>query len=79
MNPIKTNKAKCLHCGDILISEATYEECSCGRLKIGCGRNILYRSGIEGKDYRELSEYDLDFFKKQNPNTHVPKDLPKSK
>ena len=76
MGPIKINKAKCLHCGDILISEGSYETCSCGALTIGAGSMLQYRSGKEGVDYKELSVMNEEFFGAKNPNDVVPEDVP---
>lgn len=61
---VKVNKAKCLHCGDILISQAEAPSekvsCSCGRLNISGGATSMLRSGILGKDYQEMSQLNFD-------------------
>lgn len=76
MGPIKINKAKCLHCGDVLISEGKYETCSCGKLTIGAGSAVQYRSGEKDVDYKEMSIMNESFFGKINPKETVPKDVP---
>jgi hypothetical protein len=59
---IQSNKAKCLHCNDILISEETEIElkCTCGKLTISGGQSFLLRSGVQGKDYQEMSDMSFD-------------------
>jgi hypothetical protein len=56
-NIIRKNKAKCLHCHDILIStpENKVKTCSCGILTISGGHSHIIRSGKRNKDYEELS------------------------
>ena len=67
MGFIKINKIKCLHCGDILLSPSDEPEevqkCSCGKCSCLGGSSTLMRKGIEGIDFKELSEYDLGDYK----------------
>lgn len=76
IGPLEKNKAKCLHCGDILVSEDDFVECSCGRLRIGCGKALQFRTGVEGKDYKEMSVYNSEYLKKLNPNDTPPSKIP---
>ena len=76
IGPIKINKAKCLHCGDILISNGGYETCGCGKLTIGAGSTLQYRTGKEGVDYKELSVMNQEFFGIINPIDSYPEDVP---
>ena len=61
---VKVNKAKCLHCGDMLISESDKPSevvtCGCGRLRISGGSTSMLRSGILGRDYKEMSQLNFD-------------------
>lgn len=56
-NIIQKNKAKCLHCGDIVLStpEKKVETCSCGKLTVKGGHSFIMRTGKRGIDYEELS------------------------
>ncbi len=56
-NIIQKNKAKCLHCGDIVLStpEKKIETCSCGKLTVKGGHSFIMRNGKRGVDYEELS------------------------
>jgi hypothetical protein len=56
-NIIQKNKAKCLHCGDILISspDKKVETCSCGKVTVKGGHSFIMRVGKRGVDYEELS------------------------
>jgi hypothetical protein len=66
---VKLNKAKCLECGDILISKeiGKVETCSCGSLSIGGGSYYLERRG--SNKYREMSiMIDISEF---NPNENI--------
>lgn len=58
---IKVNKAKCLYCGDIVISNETQKTstCMCGKLTVYGGKSYLGRTGKKGKDYKELSVLDF--------------------
>lgn len=51
---IKLNRAKCLTCGDVLISKAESAglevTCSCGSLTISGGATHSYRKGTNYKD-----------------------------
>lgn len=69
-NIIKTNKARCRHCNDVLISdENTVEDrCTCGKLKVSGGNSYLGRTGTKGVDYDELSE--LNFADPSVPNVN---------
>lgn len=51
---VRLNKAKCLDCGDVLISKdvTKYEKCTCGSLSIRGGSYFLERIG---KNFKELS------------------------
>jgi len=74
MGIILINKAKCLQCGDILISKdaAKMEVCSCGSLEIGGGSHFVAR---KGNKFREMSQFnDLTNI---NPNENVPMSPPK--
>ena len=58
---IKTNKIRCLHCGDIIESKHTHDFkfCKCGKVYIDGGLSYLRRGypGGNGADhYEELSE-----------------------
>lgn len=64
---IKVNKAKCRHCGDILISNtedrklaSEQHTCSCGKLSMYGGGTSLVRTGIQGVDYDEMSVMNFD-------------------
>jgi len=56
---IKTNKAQCLKCKDIITSKYRHDfvTCSCGSLSVDGGRDYLKRSG-DMATYKELSEYE---------------------
>lgn len=71
---VKINKAKCLQCGDVLISKESnkYEVCSCGELKISGGIYFLDR---RGKNYREMSQM-IDI-SNMNPNENIGSAPPK--
>lgn len=68
---IKVNKAKCLNCGDILISkpESAGKEvtCDCGGLTISGGATHAHR---RGKNYKDLCE--LDFSGCPEVSTEIP-------
>lgn len=57
MEKIKTNKIKCLKCGDEIesVSEHDFRMCSCGACGVDGGRDYLKRIGKAG-DWAELSE-----------------------
>lgn len=61
---IKINKAKCLYCNDIVISPLDSPSkiclCICKKLKISGGSTSLIRSGIQNKDYQELSNINFE-------------------
>lgn len=78
MGPILVNKAKCLHCRDVLISEKEYETCSCGKLTIGLGSCVQYRTGKQDEDYKELVVLNQEFFGDMNPEDKIPEDVPRA-
>lgn len=55
---IKSNKAKCAKCGDVIISKHVhdYVPCSCGAIAVDGGNEYLKRVG-NMDDVIELSEY----------------------
>lgn len=56
MNPkIKTNKARCKKCNDIITSKHRHDfvRCKCGALAVDGGKSYLKRVG---NDWEELSE-----------------------
>ena len=61
-NIIQKNKAKCLHCGDIVISspEKKTETCSCGKLTVKGGTSFIMRTGKRDVDYKEMSTFNYD-------------------
>jgi len=65
---VKLNKAKCLLCGDILISKEPnkQETCSCGSLSISGGKYFLSR---KGEKFREMSQM-IDLTE-LNPNENI--------
>lgn len=72
---VKVNKAKCLDCGDILVSKETNVllTCSCGGLQIAGGQHFVERRGTG--NYKELSQMaDLTDI---NPNENVGQSPPK--
>jgi hypothetical protein len=71
---LKLNKAKCLVCGDILISKESnkLEVCSCGELSIGGGLYFLERRGTK---FKELSQM-IDI-SDMNPNENIGSAPPK--
>ncbi len=56
---IRTNKIKCLKCGDIIESTSAHDFkfCSCGACAVDGGMEYLRRVG-EREDWEELSEFD---------------------
>jgi hypothetical protein len=56
-NIIQKNKAKCLHCGDVIMStpDKKVETCSCGKLTVKGGHSYILRTGKRGVDYEEMS------------------------
>jgi len=72
---VKLNKAKCLDCGDVLISKypAKYESCSCGSLSIRGGTFFLERKGT---NYKELSLM-IDISTVMTPNENIGSAPPK--
>jgi hypothetical protein len=73
---VKLNKAKCLICGDVLISKDVnkLETCSCGQFSISGGKHFIMRKGLEGK-YREMSQM-IDI-SDLNPNENIGSAPPK--
>lgn len=63
MGFIKINKIKCLHCGDIVLSSKDdpneVQKCGCGACGAFGGSSMMGRKGLEGIDFKELSEFDL--------------------
>jgi hypothetical protein len=61
-NIIKKNKAKCLHCGDVVSStpEEKVNTCSCGKLTVKGGLSFVMRNGKRDVDYKEMSVMDYD-------------------
>lgn len=72
---VRLNKAKCLECGDILISKEVgkFETCTCGALTIGGGLHYLERKG--NKRYKEMSTM-IDV-SELNPNENIGQAPPK--
>ena len=62
MAKIKTNRVKCLKCGDIIESKHRHDFvfCSCGSVAVDGGTAYLKRSGSIPLDYEELSEFEQD-------------------
>ena len=59
---IKTNKAKCLGCGDVVESKHRHDwvSCTCGSIFVDGGKDYLRRGYPEGDPtlwIEELSEY----------------------
>ena len=61
---VKLNKAKCLKCGDIIVSPQENASanitCSCGHLVISGGATALVRKGEQGTDFEEMSKLVFD-------------------
>ena len=59
---IKTNKAQCLVCLDIIESVSVHDfvECSCGEIHVDGGKDYLRRGFKRLKMLKELSEYEED-------------------
>lgn len=78
-NLIRQNKARCLHCKDVLVSkegEGDVEiKCSCGKLTISGGHAFLLRAGTQGVDYEEMSEMNFEDCPGVNEETQ---ELPKN-
>lgn len=64
-NKVLRNSAKCLKCGDVLISLSKHSlsECSCGALAISGGLRKLERYGKKS-DYTEKSIVEVECRKK---------------
>lgn len=61
MEKIKTNRAKCLLCGDSIESTHVHDfrACSCGNLHVDGGKQYLRRVVAGGFDtMQDLSEYE---------------------
>lgn len=56
---IKSNKAKCLICGDIIESKRVHHFvwCTCGNLAVDGGTSYIKR-GFKSDDWEEMSEYE---------------------
>lgn len=55
---IERNRAKCLHCFDVIESEHQHDfcTCSCGNLSVDGGLSYIKRC-LENHQYKELSEF----------------------
>lgn len=53
---IKSNKGKCLKCGDVIESKYRHDfvECKCGKCFVDGGTDYLRRGGID--NFEDLSE-----------------------
>ena len=62
MRRIKSNKARCNHCGDVLESEFRHDfkTCTCGKISVDGGKDYVRRGYWERSDYEELSEYESE-------------------
>jgi len=60
LRKIKVNSAKCLNCGDILISRSIHDfvTCKCGNLSVDGGNSYLKRSIKEPHLCHEMSKYE---------------------
>ena len=57
---IKSNKAKCLICNDVIESKTVHDfkTCKCGNLHVDGGLHYLKRGAKDFNKYEELSEYE---------------------
>jgi hypothetical protein len=58
---IKSNKAKCNVCGDLIESTSRWDfvKCQCGNLHVDGGKDYIKRGYAHGANsYTELSEYE---------------------
>lgn len=57
---IKTNKAKCLQCEEVIESTHRHDfvTCKCGSVSVDGGKDYLRRCYKERSDILELSEYE---------------------
>ena len=60
MKIIKSNKARCRLCGDVIESKHRHDwqSCSCGAIFVDGGREYLRRGAKKFEDLEELSEYE---------------------
>ena len=60
MKIIKSNKARCRLCGDVIESKHSHDwqSCSCGAIFVDGGREYLRRGARKFEDLEELSEYE---------------------
>lgn len=60
MKVIKTNKARCRLCGDVIESKNRHDwqTCSCGAIFVDGGHEYLRRGAKKFEDLEELSEYE---------------------
>ena len=60
MKIIKSNKARCRLCGDVIESKHRHDwqTCSCGAIFVDGGREYLRRGAKKFEDLEELSEYE---------------------
>lgn len=61
---LKLNRAKCRHCGDVLISEYRHDfkHCSCGTISVDGGLDYVKRSFAHSipEDLIEMSIYESE-------------------
>jgi hypothetical protein len=58
---IKSNKARCHRCSDIIesLNRHDFKKCSCGAIFVDGGKDYLRRGGVDvDNDLEELSEYE---------------------
>jgi hypothetical protein len=60
---IKSNKAKCNKCGDIIESKSVHDfvTCKCGAIFVDGGHEYLRRGADNFDDITEMSEYEDEF------------------
>ena len=62
---IKSNKARCKRCGDIIESKKRYDwiDCSCGQVSVAGGLEYIkrgFKTKTANEAFEELSEYKLE-------------------
>lgn len=57
---IKSNKAKCLICNEVIESKHVhdYQTCKCGNLSVDGGLHYLKRAAKDFSKYEDLSDYE---------------------
>lgn len=67
-NIITKNKAKCLRCGDVVISspDKKADTCSCGKLTVKGGHSFIMRTGKRDIDYTEMSVFNYENLPESN-------------